>query len=208
MTLFYLIRHGSNDYVPHTLVGRAAGVHLNDAGRREAQWLAGHLAGQGIAAVFSSPLERCRETAEPIANKLELEVRIEPALNEVDFGDWTGRTFSELSELSEWKRWNATRSIGCAPGGESMLAVQQRMVSLVERVRSVFPDARVAMVSHGDPLRTLLLYYLGMPLDLIQRIEVGLGSVSVLAVSDWGAQLRSLNARFGAEQYGNPELRM
>src|SRR5689334_12092996 len=110
MTTFYLVRHGSNDYFRHTLVGRTPGIHLNDAGRREAQAVADALAKEKIRHVFSSPLERCRETAEPIAQKLGVKLQIADALNEVDFGEWTNKTFVELDGLDSWKQWNLFRS--------------------------------------------------------------------------------------------------
>src|SRR5262249_37404364 len=110
MTTFYLIRHASNDLLPHTLAGRKPGVHLNAAGRNEAEQLAEGLASERIQKVFSSPLERCRETAEFIAKALRLEVQVSNALNEVDFADWTGRKIAELEAMDEWKRWNVFRS--------------------------------------------------------------------------------------------------
>lgn len=198
MTTFYLIRHGSNDFFQHTLVGRKPGIHLNDAGRREAVALADALAGERIDAILTSPLERCRETAEPLAKKLGLTVEIAEALNEVAFGEWTGRTFAELDALTAWKQWNAFRSGGRVPGGETMLEVQSRMIALVQKLRAERPDQRVALFSHGDPLRTVLLYFLGTPLEFIRRIELSPASVSVLCVGDWDAQFRCINARVAA----------
>src|SRR5690242_20290484 len=107
MTTFYLIRHGSNDFYQRGLVGRKPGVHLNDLGRREAIALADALAGEHLDAIFSSPLERCRETAEPLAKKISRPVRVAEALNEVDFGEWTDKTFAELDPQETWKQWNA-----------------------------------------------------------------------------------------------------
>lgn len=193
MTTFYLIRHGSNDYLPHTLNGRMPGVSLNEAGRREASALTERLAGERIQQVFSSPMERCRETAEPLARKCGVEVRIEQALNEVDFGDWMGRKFVELDALESWRQWNVFRSGVRAPNGESMMEVQARMVGLVDRLGREFTGQRIALVGHGDPLRTVILYFLGIPPEFIRRIELSPGSVSVMTKTDWDVQVRCLN---------------
>jgi broad specificity phosphatase PhoE len=196
MTTFYLVRHGSNDFFSHTLVGRRPGVHLNEAGRREADDLATALAPEKIQQIFTSPLERCRETAAPMARKFGLEARVSEALIEVEFGEWTGRTFVELDALESWKQWNAFRSGGRAPGGETMLEVQSRMVGLIATLRREFSGQRIALVSHGDPLRAVLLYFLGTPLEFIRRIELSPASVTVLTVTDWDAQIQCLNRRF------------
>src|SRR5262249_1456819 len=106
-TTFYLIRHGSNDFFAHTLVGRKPGVQLNEKGRGEAERLAAKLAGEKLQRIFSSPLERCLETAAPLAQRTGLKVETADALLEVDFGEWTGRTFVDLDAHSaEWKQWN------------------------------------------------------------------------------------------------------
>jgi len=197
MTTFYLIRHATNDYLPHTLVGRKPGVRLNDAGRREAESLANALAAEGIQNVFSSPMERCRETAEPLAWKLKLEVRVMEALTEVDFGDWTGRKIAELNSQDAWKQWNTFRSGARAPNGESMWEVQMRMVGALENLRRDFAGQRVALFSHGDPLRASIIYFLGMPLEFIRRIELSTASVSVLAFTEWDVQVLQLGCRYG-----------
>jgi probable phosphoglycerate mutase len=195
MTTFYLIRHASNDFFQHTLVGRNPGVHLNEIGRRETERLAERLAGEGIQKFFSSPMERCCETAEPLAGKCNLNVEISAALNEVDFGDWAGRTFVELDQLERWKQWNTFRSAARTPNGETMFEVQNRVVGFVEKLSRECAGQRIALVSHGDPIRAVILYFLGTPLEFIRRIEISPASVSILAISDWEAQIRCLNAR-------------
>lgn len=193
MTVFYLVRHGDNDSVGRGISGRRDGVHLNDRGRAQARAIAGRLAELAIEHVFSSPLERTRETAAPIAVRLGLDVKILDELTEVDFGDWTGMTFTELDADTRWRQFNRVRSVTRIPGGEMMIEVQARMVTVLERLRHAYPEARLAVVSHGDPLRVTLAYYAGIPLDMLQNIHVDLGSVSTLAVDDHGASVRGLN---------------
>lgn len=199
MTTFYLIRHATTDFLNNTIVGRLAGIHLNDRGHREAEALATRVSHEPIRHVFSSPLERCLETANPLARKLNLEIHSSDGLNEIDYGDWTGRTLAELRNVEEWKHWNTFRSVARIPAGETMAEASARMVAFIEEVRRDLPDQPVAVVSHGDPLRALILHCLGLSLDLIQRIELSPASVSVLSVGDGQAQIRSLNCQFTPE---------
>lgn len=194
MTTFFLIRHGSNDYFTHTLVGRKPGVHLNDAGRSEADRLAARLSNEGIQTIFSSPLERCRETAEPLASKIGVKVQTAGELLEVDFGDWTGKTFAELDTLEQWKQWNYFRSGGRAGNGETMIEVQSRIVGLIQRLHREHPNGRIALFSHGDPLRAALIYFLGTSLEFIRRIELSPASTSILELTDWDVKVRCMNS--------------
>jgi broad specificity phosphatase PhoE len=192
MTTFLLIRHGSNDVSGRGLAGRAPGVHLNEVGRREAERLADQLSSKGIQHIVSSPMERCLETAAPLARRLNLQVLVANALTEMDFGDWTGKPFAELDSNSDWKRWNACRTLGQTPGGETMLTAQARVVGELQRLRGSFPDHCVAVFSHCDPLRAALCYYLGIPLDFLRRLELRPASVTALLMDDWNVQVRSL----------------
>ncbi len=194
MTLVvHLVRHAAHGLLGRTLTGRMPGVSLSPEGRAQAERLAARLAGEPIRAVLTSPLERARETAEPIAAALGLESRVEPALNEIDFGEWTGRSFDALEDDPAWRRWNAARGLARPPGGETMLAVQARMRDHIDGLRTEHPDGQVALVSHCDVIRATLLLYLGLPVDAYDRIAVDPASVSTVAIGDWGARVLSLN---------------
>jgi probable phosphomutase (TIGR03848 family) len=193
MTTFALIRHASHDLVGHTIVGRAPGVRLSPDGLHEAEALADRLDGSSIAALYSSPLERARETAAPIAARLRLEVQIADELNEIDFGEWTNRTLADLHDLEGWRRFNTFRSGSRIPGGETMLEVQERMLRLLERLCRVHPQQTVALISHGDVIKATLAYYLGVPLDLFQRIEIGPASVSIVRTERYGPEVLLVN---------------
>jgi probable phosphoglycerate mutase len=196
VTHFYLIRHAVNDLTGVAIAGWLPGVHLNAKGRQQAALLAEALAKVPIRHVFSSPLERARETASPLAQVLGLEVRIVEAIAEVRFGEWTGRRIDELESEPLFRQWNSFRTGTRPPGGESMLEVQSRFVGFLQRLCTEFPGESIALVSHGDAIRSVLLYYLGMPLDFVHRLEVSPASVSLLALGDSGAQLVSLNRCF------------
>ena len=180
MTAFLLIRHALCDPVGRVIAGRAAGTHLNDMGLVQVARLADALGAEQIDAVYSSPLERAQATARPIAQRHGLEVELSPALEEVDFGRWTGADFAALDRDVQWHRFNTFRSGTRAPGGEHALETQLRVVLEVDRLHARHDGGTVALVSHGDVIRALLVYYLGMPLDFLLRLEVDPASVSVL----------------------------
>ncbi len=193
MTLFFLVRHGDNDSVGQGISGRRAGIHLNEHGRAQARAAAEWLATSGIEHVYSSPLERARETAAPIAARLGLDVEIIDGITEVDFGRWTGLPFTRLDSETHWRRFNRVRSVTRIPEGEMMIEVQARVVTVLEALRQRHPESRLVIVSHGDPIRVAIAYYAGIAIDLMQNFQVDLGSVSTLAVDDQGARVRSLN---------------
>ena len=184
MTIFLLIRHGTNDLIEkNILAGRSPGVHLNAQGRRQAETLAGYLSHLPLAAVYSSPLERTMETAEPIARQQGRTVRVLPSVNEVAFGSWTGRSFDTLSNDPRWKAFNLARSSTRIPAGELGLEVQLRMIVTLEKLREEHPRELVALISHGDPIRSVVAHCLGMPLDGIPRFTVDTASVSAVDLS-------------------------
>ena len=195
MTTFYIVRHASNDCLPHTLAGRMPGVHLNETGRREAQQLVERLAHSAIDRIFSSPLERARETAEPLGKRLGVEIELAEALNEMDFGDWTGKRLAELDSLERWRRWNCFRSAEQIPHGETMLAVQSRIVTAMTGWSQRFPNETIALFSHGDPIRAALLYFLGMPNDFIHRLEVKPAALSILELDAWTVRVLGIDCK-------------
>jgi probable phosphoglycerate mutase len=135
-TTFLLVRHAQHDYPVDALAGRLANIHLSTEGKQQAGKLAQMLASLPVRAVYTSPLERTRETAYTIADYFGLPVQVSEALNEVDFGDWTGKAFEELSTSPAWRQWNALRSRARIPKGESMLEAQGRVVTWLEACRA------------------------------------------------------------------------
>lgn len=193
MTEFFLVRHGHNEWIPKGIAGRLSGVHLSETGLTQAAAVAAQLAGLGIRRIVSSPLERARETATPLADRLRLPVEVLEELVEVDFGDWNGRTFAELNQTVEWRHWNLFRSAARIPNGETMLEIQARMVRAIERLAAEHPAQKIALFSHGDPIRAVLLYWLGMPIDFVHRLEIDLGSISHLCLGPEAVLVRGFN---------------
>jgi broad specificity phosphatase PhoE len=197
MTTFLLIRHALCDPVGKAIAGRTPGVHLNVPGLAQAEALATRVGSLPISAIYSSPLERALETAEPLARRLHLRVSPLAGLNEVDFGDWTGLTLAALAEITEWREFNTRRSTTRIPNGEIISEVVARVSEELERLRRQHESELVAVVSHGDVLRGLLSHVLGMPLDLLHRLEVEPASVSVLSYAGGAPRLLLMNSTEG-----------
>jgi len=196
MPIFLLIRHGQTDYVNEVLAGRI-NAPLTDYGRRQAQRLAEVLSQQPIRAIYSSPMCRAVETAQPLAEAMHLFVEMDPTLTQVDFGDWQGLHFDELQEREDWRAFKQDpSSIGC-PGGERMDAVRHRVVLGLERIASSYEDEDiVAIFSHGSIIRHAITFFLDMPLSALNRVRIDPASVSELSVMNGTACLQSLNRSF------------
>ncbi len=193
-TYLFIVRHGQTEWNRKgVLAGRMPGVHLNERGREQAARIAQLLRAQPISAIYSSPLERCVETAAPLAEALDLPIQEEPGLLEVDFGDWEGGDLKELSKRTEWSLVQVYPSGFRFPGGETLREVQSRVVATLERIRGDHAGQAVAVFAHGDVIRTALAFYLGIPLDLFQRIQIDNGSVSLLAFHRYGPRLLRMN---------------
>ena len=179
-TIMMLVRHGQTPTTGRVLPGRAPGLHLSERGWEQAEAVAARLAGVPVSAIYTSPLERTRETAAPAERAAGLTARTEPGLIECDFGDWTGRELAELAKLPEWGTVQRAPSSFRFPGGESFSHMQARAVDAVDRLREAHPGGVVLCFSHADPLKAVLAHALGTHLDLFQRIVVDPCSVSVI----------------------------
>ena len=193
MTTLFLVRHGAHDRLGRFLDGRNPGVPLSDLGRRQAEGLAARLGRERVDAVYASPLERTRETAAPIATRHGREVSVEPALLELDFGDWSGMTFEALKPLEAWRLWNAARSTARTSAGDTMRAAQTRALDFIDALCRAAPHGSFVLVSHADPLKAILAFHLGLSLDDLPRFEIAPGSLSRLDVEPWGARIVTLN---------------
>lgn len=191
-TLFHLIRHGAYPLLDQALGGRLDHA-LSEDGRTQAERIAGELADRPIAAVVSSPVRRAVQTAEPTAKRLGLTVSLDPAFTEIDFAEWSGKRFEDLNSDPKWYAWNTFRSTAAPLCGETMLAVQARALAGLLRLATRHPDAEVAVVSHADVIKAVLGHFLGAPLDLLRRIEIGPGSISKLMLYAGDARVLAVN---------------
>ena len=174
------------------------GVGLSGDGLAEVARTAARLRREPIAAVYSSPLQRCRESADAVGRALGLEVVDAPSLVELDFGEWTGRPFDDLEADPRWAAWNVRRSLHRPPGGESLGEAQMRAVRATQDIAAAHPDAAVVLVSHSDIIKALAMYWLAMPTDFYHRLEVSPASLTTAVVGEWGAKLIRLNEEYCA----------
>jgi broad specificity phosphatase PhoE len=188
----HLIRHASHDLLGKVLVGRTA-VPLSPRGEQEAAAVAASLAATPLAAVISSPQLRAWQTAAAVAARHATEPRIEPGIDEIDFGAWTGASFSSLAEDDGWHAFNHFRSAAAVPKGESMLAAQARALEAAHRLAREFCDAEIALVSHADIIKAILAHFLGSPLDLLRRMEILPASHSIVVLHPSDAVITLLN---------------
>jgi probable phosphomutase (TIGR03848 family) len=193
MTTFLLIRHATTDWVGNALAGDTPGVHLNHQGRDQAGRLVGRLRDVRIDAVYSSPLERSMETAEPLAAARNLPIMTSRRLIEIGFGDWVGREIASLEGQPCWRRYNTFRSSTRPPGGELITEVQTRIVDQMEGLHKEHPGGTVALFSHGDVIKSAVAFYVGIPVDLMHRIEISPASVSIVRLADWGPECQVIN---------------
>ncbi|MFT2708517.1 histidine phosphatase family protein [Clavibacter zhangzhiyongii] len=188
MATVILVRHGrTTANATGILAGRTPGVDLDDIGREQADRTAERLAAVPLAAVVSSPLQRCWETAQRILDRQTGKPAqpVDPDLTECDYGDWQGRALADLATEDLWKTVQSTPSAVVFPGGESMAGMQARAVAAIRRHDAAIeaahgPGAVWVAVSHGDVIKSILADAYGMHLDLFQRIDVGPASVSIV----------------------------
>jgi broad specificity phosphatase PhoE len=176
---FFLIRHASTDS-PGVLNGRAAGVHLSSRGRLEALELARRLESIKIDAVWSSPLERAGETANPIAAKAGLRVLYSENLNEVNYGEWTGQSFESLASDPRWRNFNLLRGVTRIPGGELITDVQARVLSELDTISIGYETGNIVVVTHAEPIRVVLACWLNSTGYLHDRVEISPASISIV----------------------------
>ena len=200
-SVLILVRHGATASTGRILPGRAKGLHLSDDGRAQAEKVAERLAAwsksrgaNGISAVYSSPLERTRQTAAPIASALHLRASVERGLIECDFGEWTGAELKALMKLPEWTTVQRYPSGFRFPKGESFAEMQARMTATLARVRNAHPGQAVVLVSHADPIKAAVADALGTHLDLFQRIVISPCSVTAISYGPSGPNVLAVNA--------------
>lgn len=194
-TTVFLVRHARHELQDQALVGRTEGVRLAEASAEDLERLRAFFSDAQLDAVRASPLERAQDTAGAVAGPDGPDVETDPDLNEMDFGEWTGRPFAELQDDPAYLAWNASKLTAPTPGGETTPEVQARMTRALMRARADWPEGRVALVGHGDPLQTLVCAALGLPADSMRRFDLDPASVTTLVVGDWGVKVVRLNER-------------
>ena len=197
MAFIFLIRHGQNDLVGKKLAGRLPDVHLNPQGQKQARQLAAMLAGKSIKAVFSSPLERTQETAQPIARVHDLPVELLPGLFEIDYGQWQGKSLKQLKRNKIWKSLQENPKNFSFPDGESFVDAQSRAVGAIDQLSESYAEKEVLVcVSHCDVIRLVIAHYLGMPLKNFHQLNVAPASVTGLFLNQGKVLFDTINLTY------------
>lgn len=195
----YLVRHATHVDFGRRLTGRAPGVPLSPEGERQAAALARRMAGEDLAEVQTSPRARARATADAIGGASSRPVQVVGALDEIDFGDWTGASFSDLDGQPLWSEWNDRRSAARCPGGETMAEAADRIEHHMGHLAGTRSGERIALVTHADMIRALVARVLGLSLDNLLRFEIDPASVSRIEAGAWGARILGLNETVGPD---------
>jgi probable phosphomutase (TIGR03848 family) len=196
MTTVLLVRHGKTPSTGTILPGRARGLHLSDEGKAQAEAAAARILElpRKPKAVYASPLERTKETAQPIAKALGVPVTTDPGLIECDFGDWTGKKLSVLAKKKEWATIQKTPSLFRFPNGESFSEMAARAYDTVVELAQANRGKTIVVVSHADPIKAILQMAMGAPLDLFQRLSISPCSISVIAFLPAGPHVLAMNS--------------
>ena len=205
MTIFLLVRHGETDWLGERLAGRLPDIHLNAKGRENAELLGAMLKPLELAAVYSSPLERAMETAEPAANAAGKSILRSDLLQEVDFGELAGKPFSDLRETEIWRLAHRNPAEVTYPGGESLVEAQARVVRAIEEIHAQRETGIVALFTHSDTIRLAVAHYLRMPLLAYHALVADPASVSVLYYAKQTVHIAGLNVPAGSRLLMKPE---
>ena len=192
--IVHLVRHGHHPLLAGILCGRIGGVELDELGCRQMSVCAGNLFPPPTA-IQSSPQRRALQSASILAGHFGLAVEIVAAIDELDVGDWTGRSFDDLNKDPDWHQWNSRRGSNCPPNGESMQCLQRRVVLHLEQLRGDAADGTIVIVSHAEPIRAAILHYTNIPLDHFLAVTVDPASVSTLYFDRRGVHVAQINQR-------------
>jgi probable phosphomutase (TIGR03848 family) len=205
MATLILVRHGrTTANATGVLAGRLPGVKLDETGQDQAARTGERIGAIPVAAIVSSPLERCRQTAKAImrAQAGPLTIASERGITECDYGEWQGRPLRELGKEKLWGVVQTQPSAAAFPGGESLAGMQARAVAAIRRHDAALEGTHGAgavwvAVSHGDIIKSILADALGMHLDLFQRIHVDPASVSIIRYTGTRPYVLATNTHAG-----------
>ncbi len=189
----FLIRHAAHGEVAHVLSGRGGNHALCEDGRLQLLKLRDRLASESLDMIACSPRRRARETAEALAADRPAEPVEVEALDEVEFGEWTGRSFAGLADDSRWEAWNNRRASERAPGGESMQEVQERALLFLREAARRHTGKAIAAVSHCDVIRAVVAGILGLSLNNILRFDIAPASITRIGMGSGEERVLNLN---------------
>lgn len=195
MSRLILVRHGRTAWHAEGRYAGTADVELDDVGRKQVELVVKRLAGAGIEHVYSSPLSRCLELAERVADSHGLDVTVDERLREIDLGRWDGVLYTDIikNDGEILRKWTADPSSMTVPGGESLAAVQDRSMQWFSQAVADYPEGTIIASSHGGPIRSILAAVIELPLSRIFRLQVDLASISIVNYKGKFSNLELLN---------------
>jgi probable phosphoglycerate mutase len=204
VTTLFLIRHGLTAQTGKTLYGRAKGIGLDDRGRAQAEALIERFEGVRVSAIYTSPLERCVQTVEPLAAARRIALQRRAALIEMEAGTWTGRPLAQMRRTKAWRVLLDTPSAFRFPDGESFPEAQARAIDELTRIAERHPRGNVVVATHGDIARMLVAHYAGVHLDRFQRTIVDTAGVSVVHLDGGRPHVLLVNDTGGLQRFATP----
>ena len=188
-----LVRHGQTDWNRDRRIMGHRPIPLNSTGKKESGLLAKALVDVDIDAIYTSPLMRAFQTARILSSGRNVKLEKSSEIAEIDYGQWVGRTFEEVSQEKSFRVYHTNPRHAQAPGGEKMTSVAKRAVGFIEKIRKEHKKGRVLVVSHADVIKVILVNYLGIDLNEILRLRIDNSSLSLLWFKEKRARVMAVN---------------
>lgn len=190
---FLLVRHATCERMDEMLLGRTIDSPLDARGMRQATAMARALSSHRELLIVVSPRRRAQQTAAAIAAATDAEVVTSHEIDEVDFGEWSGRTFVQLADDPAWRRWNEQRSQARTPAGESIADIQARVLRHLKQLRENHPGRSIVLVTHAEVIRSVVLHWLQASVDGFYRLSISPASWTRVSIGDWGVRIDGIN---------------
>lgn len=201
---FLLVRHATCERMGEMLLGRTVDAPLDERGMQQAAAMARALSSDGgplrqlgrplrELLIVASPRRRAQQTAAAIAAMADAEIVTAYDIDEVDFGEWSGRTFLQLADDPDWRRWNEQRSSACTPAGESIAAIQQRVLRYLRQLQDEYPGRSIVIVTHAEVIRAVVLHWLAASVDGYHRLVISPASWTRVSIGEWGVRIDGIN---------------
>ena len=194
-TRLLLARHGQTAWNVQCRYMGQLDIPLDSTGQHQAALLGRKLAGETLAAIYTSDLLRARETASAIVSYHNCPLINEPRLREMDFGAWQGMTYPEIQKTDKLnlEAWEADRLKNAPPGGETLCQFSSRIEAVYREIIQAHSEETVLMVAHGGLLKILVCLVLGLPPGRYWQIQLSTASLSEIWVYPEGGSLGLLN---------------
>lgn len=190
---FMLVRHATCEHMDKVLLGRTVDSSLDARGLQQAAALARAIDPNENLLVIASPRRRAQMTAAAMAARTQDDVVTSFEIDELDFGHWSGRTFEELADDPCWRRWNEQRSLAETPAGECIHGVQLRVLRHLRQLQDAFPGRPIALVTHAEVIRAVILHWLEAPIDVYHRLAIDPASLTRVSIGASGVRINCIN---------------